>query len=298
MKNETKELSVIQKIETTLQDKLPQFINGDAGKYIKSVLLEITKSKSDPKKNLSVCSPLSILTAVKQAVDLGLEIDGRKHGHLIKRNVNIGTKENPKWVAECTFQVGYTGFIYSLKREIPDANIVVNLVKQGDIFTIKRDNDIEEYTHTIKDPFAGEDKIIGGYCYISFTLGNRKIAKIEAMSKIEIEKIKACAVSDTIWNRWYEEKAKVAIIRRACKVIFAGLNNEGIKKLLEHDNKDYDLNQEVKQEVKQELKIINDLPKVDFEAEDEVVEKQETALTQEEIDAIKAEEFRVAKEGE
>lgn len=47
-----------------------------------------------------------------------------------------------------------------------------------------------------------------------------------------------------------------------------------------------------------ELKIINDLPKVDFEVEDEVVEKQETALTQEEIDAIKAEEFRVAKEGE
>ena len=34
------------------------------------------------------------------------------------------------------------------------------------------------------------------------------------------------------------------------------------------------------------------------QAEDKVVEKQETALTQEEIDAIKAEEFRVAKEGE
>lgn len=64
--------------------------------------------------------------------------------------------------------------------------------------------------------------------------------------------------------------------------------------LVNKDNENFDLNQEAKQEPK----IINDLPKVDFEAEDEVVEKQETALTQEEIDAIKAEEFRVAKEGE
>lgn len=290
MKETKTELTTIQKIENTLLDKLPQLINGDANKYIKSVLLEITKSKSDPKKDLSVCSPLSILSAVKQAIDLGLEIDGRKHGHLIKRNVNVGTKENPKWVAECTFQVGYTGFIYSLKREIPDANIVVNLVKQGDILTIKKDDDIETYTHTLKDPFAGQDKIIGGYCYISFTLGDRKIAKIEAMSKNEIDKIKGCAISDTIWNKWYEEKAKVAIIRRACKVIFAGLNSEKINKLLEQDNQDYDLNQEVKQEPK----IINDLPKVNFEETIDAVDE----ITEEEKLAIKAEELRLAKEGE
>lgn len=282
MKNETKELSVIQKIETTLLDKLPQFYNGDANKYIKSVLLEITKSKSDPKKDLSVCSPLSILTAVKQAIDLGLEIDSRQHCHLVKYGNNA------------QLQVGYRGFIYAIKRAYPDANIVVNLVKEGDIFSIKRNGDIEEFTHTIKDSFAGQDKIIGGYCYISFTLGNRKIAKVEAVSKEEINKIKGSAKQDFIWKAWFEEKAKVAIIRRGCKVIFAGLNNDLLDNLVNKDNENFDLNQETKSEPK----IINDLPKVDFEAEEEAVEKQETALTQEDIDAIKAEEFRIAKEGE
>ena len=282
MKNETKGLSVIQKIETTLLDKLPQFYNGDANKYIKSVLLEIAKSKSDSKKDLSVCTPLSILTAVKQAVDLGLEIDSRQHCHLIK------------YGDSAQLQVGYRGFIYAIKRAYPDANIVVNLVKEGDIFSIKKDGDIEEYTHTIKDPFAGQDKIIGGYCYISFTLGNRKIAKVETVSKEEINRIKGSAKQDFIWKAWFEEKAKVAIIRRGCKVIFAGLSNDLLDNLVNKDNENFDLNQETKSEPK----IINDLPKVDFEAEDEVVEKQETALTQEEIDAIKAEEFRVAKEGE
>jgi hypothetical protein len=162
------------------------------------------------------------------------------------------------------------------------------------IFSIKKDGDIEEYTHTLKDPFAGQDKIIGGYCYISFTLGNRKIAKIETVSKTEIINIRKSAKQDFIWKDWFEEKAKVAIIRRGCKVIFAGLNNEQIDNLVNKDNENFDLNQETKSEPK----VINDLPKVDFEVENEVVEEQEATLTQEEIDAIKAEEFRVAKEGE
>lgn len=281
MKETKTELTTIQKIENTLLDKLPQFYNGDANKYIKSVLLEITKSKSDPKKDLSVCTPLSILTAVKQAVDLGLEIDSRQHCHLIK----YGTSAQ--------LQVGYRGFIYAIKRVYPDANIVVNLVKEGDIFSIKKDGDIEEFTHTIKDPFAGQNKIIGGYCYISFTLGNRKIAKVEAVSKEEIDKIKGCAKQDFIWKAWFEEKAKVAIIRRGCKVIFAGLNNELLDNLINRDNQDYDLNQEVKQETK----IINDLPKVDFEDEGDIEYTPEQIKEMEEAEK-KAEEFRRAKEGE
>lgn len=293
MKETKTELTTIQKIENTLLDKLPQFINGDANKYIKSVLLEITKSKSDPKKDLSVCSPLSILTAVKQAIDLGLEIDSRQHCHLVKRNINKGTKDKPNWVAECCFQVGYRGFIYAIKRAYPDANIVVNLVKESDIFTIKKDGDIEEYTHTIKAPFAGQDKIVGGYCYISFNINGRKIAKIETVSKDELLKIKKVAKTTDIWDAWFEEKAKVAIIRRSCKVIFAGLNNVLLDKLINRDNQDYDLNQEVKQEPK----IINDLPKVNFEDEGDIEYTPEQIKEMEEAEK-KAEEFRRAKEGE
>lgn len=285
MKNENKELTAIQKIENILQDKLPQFINGDANKYIKSVLLEITKSKSDPNKDLSKCSPLSILTAVKQAADLGLEIDSRQHCHLVKYGNNVH------------LQVGYRGFIYAIKKTYPDANIVVNLVKEGDTFTVKKEGDIEEYKHTYGNPFAGQDKIIGGYCYISFTLGYRKVAKIETLSKEEINKIKGSAKQDFIWKAWFEEKAKVAIIRRGCKVIFAGLNNELLDNLINRDNQDYDLNQEVKQE----SKIINDLPKVDFndENEDEIVYTPEQLKEIEEAEIKrKAEELRLAKEGE
>lgn len=286
MKNEITKVKPIDEIKGILQQKLPEFITGDSNKYINSVLLEITKSKMDPKKDLSVCTPLSILTAVKQAVDLGLEIDSRQHCHLIKYGNNA------------QLQVGYRGFIYAIKRAYPDANIVVNLVKEGDVFSIKKDGDIEEYTHTYKDPFAGQDKIVGGYCYISFTLGNRKISKVEAVSKEEINKIKGSAKQDFIWKAWFEEKAKVAIIRRGCKVIFAGLNNELIDNLVNKDNEDYDLNQEPKQEPR----IINDLPKVQLDEEEvelELTPEQQKELEEaEKMVAKNAEKLRKEMEGE
>lgn len=286
MKNEITKVKPIDEIKGILQQKLPEFITGDSNKYINSVLLEITKSKADPKKDLSVCTPLSILTAVKQAVDLGLEIDSRQHCHLIKYGNNA------------QLQVGYRGFIYAIKRAYPDANIVVNLVKEGDVFSIKKDGDIEEYTHTYKDPFAGQDKIVGGYCYISFTLGNRKISKVEAVSKEEINKIKGSAKQDFIWKAWFEEKAKVAIIRRGCKVIFAGLNNELIDNLVNKDNEDYDLNQEPKQEPR----IINDLPKVQLDEEEvelELTPEQQKELEEaEKMVAKNAEKLRKEMEGE
>jgi phage RecT family recombinase len=283
----TKELAPIKKIETTLSEKLPQFFSGDSNKYIKSVLLEITKSASDPKKDLTACSPLSILTAVKQAVDLGLEIDSRQHCHLVKYGTGV------------QLQVGYRGFIYAIKRTYPDANIVVNLVKEGDVFTVRKGGDIEEFTHTIKDPFAGQDKIVGGYCYISFTLGNRKIAKIETVSKDEINKIKGSAKQDFIWKAWFEEKAKVAIIRRGCKVIFAGLNNEMLDNLVNKDNENFDFNQETKQEPK----VINNLPPVNFEDDGDIVYTPEQLKEIEEAEKKaeiekKAQELKLAKEGE
>ena len=266
-KNKTS-ISINQKsIEAELLKELSKFYSGDANKYIKSIMIEMEKSKSDKAKNLFDCTPLSIVTSVKKAIDLGLEIDGRGNGHLVKRSVNVGTKNSPNFINECVFQIGYAGFIYAIKRALPDANIVVNLVKEGDILQISKSCDIEEYSHKVNDPFAGEDKIIGAYCYISFTLDGKKIAKIETMSKNEIDKIKSCAKTDFIWQKWYGEKAKVAVIRRACKILFAGLNNENLNKIIEKDDEDYNL-----EEIKEEPKIIENLPVIDFEEENNKVE--------------------------
>jgi phage RecT family recombinase len=285
----TKELTTTKEIEKTLLEKLPQFYSGDANKYIKSVLLEIVKSKSDPDKDLSKCTPSSIFTAVKQAVDLGLEVDARQHCHLVKHGNSA------------MLRIGYRGYIHKIKEHYPDANFVVGLVRSGDTFSINKTDENDSFTHKEANPFDSSlNNIIGGYCYITYTLGGRKISRITTMSKSEIDKIKDVAKMKAIWNTWFEEKARVAIIRRACKLIFAGLT----QKLDEFNNDEFDLNKP-----KQEPIIINDLPPADFgepETIDQPETKSESELTAEEIDSInkaededlKKNEYKRAKDGE
>lgn len=234
-----------EKIRDNLTERLKKDLQGnpDADRYIKSVMIEILKTTNDAKKDLTQCTTLSIYNAIKKAIDLGLEIDARQHCHLVKYNDNAD------------LQIGYRGFIYAIKREYPDANIIVNLVREGATLEIIGEGDNVSYIHKNTNPFANGN-ILGGYCYISYTLGNRKVSKIEVINKDELDKIKSKAKQDFIWNQWYEEKCKVAIIRRACKIIFAGLNNTLLNNMIDVDNHDYDLQKEP--EVKP--KIIDDLP--------------------------------------
>lgn len=235
--------SKLEQLKTEFEKKLPLFIGNKTNceKYVKSVLFELNKI---PDEHLLRCSNQSILEAVKTAIDLELEIDSRQHCHLILFN------------GKAQLLVGYRGFIYAIKRVYSDANIVVNLVRANDTFIVKRGNDIDEYSHVVSDPFDNNiDSMRGGYCYISLNIGDRKVAKIETMSKNEILKARSIAKTSKIWDNWFEEKAKVVILKRACKILFAGLNNEMINKLINKDNEDYNLNEE-----KKEVKVIDDLP--------------------------------------
>jgi len=227
----------LQLIENNLNNSalLKSELGTNHSKYVISVLNEIRKTIGDDKKDLSKCTPLSIESAIKQACDLQLEIDGRQHCHLIKYGSNA------------TLQIGYRGFIYAIKRAYPDANIDCKLVYEGDLFVVKSEGDTTTYSLEISNPFAPRDKIIGGYCHISYTLGGRLVSFCETMSLAEINKIKGKAKQDFIWKEWFEEKAKVAIIRRACKIHFSGIQQ--IEKITEFDNQDYDLEKVVNPEI-------------------------------------------------
>jgi recombination protein RecT len=211
---------------------LKNILSEDLEKYATNIVAEIAKTRGDDKKDLSKCSADSIVSAIKQACDLNLTIDSRQHCHLIKYG-NVAQ-----------LQIGYRGFIYSIKRAYQDANIDVQLVYEGDDFKLIKEGDVTTYSLTRNNPFAAKDKIIGGFCYISYKLGDRLVSFCETMSIDEINKIKGCAKQDFIWKAWFEEKAKVAIIKRACKIHFSGIN-ENISQISEYDNQEYDLSKNI-----------------------------------------------------
>lgn len=232
MTNEIKKIN-----QNTLETKLlssaildSALQNKNKEKYIKSVVFEIRK------KGLENCDIASIITSIKTACDLGLEIDSRQHCHLIQ------------YGNQAQLQVGYQGYIYTLKKHFPNLDIKVGIVKKGDLFEVKKFNNNDEFKHEIKNPFGKKEDIEGIYCYIS----NGNLSNITLMSLDEINKIKSKAKTQTIWAEWYEQMAIKAIIKRACKINFAGI----VDNLNEVDNEDFDLE---KKEEKQ-IKVINDLP--------------------------------------
>lgn len=228
----------LQLIENGLNNSelLKVQLGSNHNKYVISVLNEIKKTANDDKKSLVNCTPDSIISAIKQACDLQLEIDARQHCHLVKYGNNA------------TLQVGYRGFIYAIKRAYPDANIDCKLVYKGDVFTIRSEGDTTTFSLEVKDAFSrSQADVIGGYCHISYTVGNRLVSFCETMSLADINKIKGKAKQDFIWKEWFEEKAKVAIIRRACKIHFSGIQQ--IEQITEFDNQDYDLEKVVEVEI-------------------------------------------------
>lgn len=229
----TKELTGLELIKNTIFNSpvLQTILGVDLQKYGTEIVAEIGKTRGTD-ADLTICNPFSIVAAIKKACDLKLTIDGRQHCHLIKygKDVNL--------------QIGYRGFVYAIKRAYSDANIDVQLVYKGDEFKLIKEGDTTTYSLVRSNPFATEQDIVGGFCYISYTLGDRLVSFCETMSITEINKIKGCAKQDFIWKKWFEEKAKVAIIKRACKIHFSGINDE-IQKISEFDNQEYDLEKEV-----------------------------------------------------
>ena len=86
---------------------------------------------------------------------------------------------------------------------------------------IVREKDIFEYNgalampkHTITNPFneAERGQPVGVYC-IAITHEDRTICDL--MSWQEVLKIKAAAKTQMVWDKWTEEMAKKALIKRA-----------------------------------------------------------------------------------
>lgn len=250
----------------TLQGMLGVNLN----KYVLNVITEISKTRGDKNGDLTLCTPESIVESIKKAVDLKLEIDGRQHCHLIK----YGSK--------ATLQIGYRGLVYSIKRAFPDANIDAQLVYAGDEFTLEKQGDRTTYFLKRNNIFAKKEEIIGGFCYISYTINGKEVSFCETMSIEEIQKVKGVAKQHSVWNAWFEEKAKVALIKRACKIHFAGINE--VQEVIEYDNQESELKEKIV-----EAEIVEDVINQEQALELEELAKKAGLANQQVCDSYKIE---------
>ena len=88
--------------------KFQAILGKSANSYVQSVIIAAADGK------LAECTEQSVVRAALRAASLGLSCDpAQKEAQLIPRGKNVGTKDNPRWVKEASFEPHYLG-LYKL----------------------------------------------------------------------------------------------------------------------------------------------------------------------------------------
>lgn len=178
---------------------------------------------------LQDCDRMSIVAAVIQASELGLEPGGAlQHGYLIPyKNKKTNTRE-------CQFQPSYRGLIELARRSGKLKSIAARVVYDKDIFSLVYTGDRPNYKH---EPYFGNDpgevKLV--YCVASL---EGDALEFEAMTLPQIEEIRKRSQSgdEGPWKTDWSEMAKKTVIKRLLKRL--PMSTE-LSTAIEIDNSDY-----------------------------------------------------------
>lgn len=191
--------------------------------FANSVMAEIKKTQGDPKKDLTVCAPDSIVRSMIDAARFRLHIDARQYAHLVK----FGNA--------ATLMIGYRGYLAKIKEHYPDADFIVEPVYKGDELSIWEEDGNQHYKLVKKSVFNdGESNFDGILFAVTYTDKGRLIRKVNAVPRARIARARGAAKQDFVWKSDYIEKAKAAAIKASCKVMFSAI--QGLQDMIRYDN--------------------------------------------------------------
>lgn len=134
--------------------------------------------------------------------------------------------------------VTYHGYKNKVKQSYPDAKFDVQLVREGDTFSVSKKSGHIEYDHQIGDAFDDEKPIKGAYCVI--TIDGRDY--FEALGKKDYTEMQNSSKQSFLWKKWESEFWLKSVIKRACKRHFYDV----VKDIDLQDNEDYGIAEQVK----------------------------------------------------
>jgi len=192
-----------EKKKSLIAQALPKTITPDRLIGIFTMIL-----RSSPK--LLECTQNSLIAAVIQTVQLGLQPGNIGHIHLVPF-LNKGK-------LECQLIIGFKGFVELVNRSGQATILYAEVVYEKDQFEYEQGlNPILKHKPATGD--RGEK--IGVYCVAKNLLANEKV--FIYLQKEDIEKIKKASKSQqseySPWNTWPEEMWKKSAVKRISKLL-------------------------------------------------------------------------------
>lgn len=190
-------LDLIEKQKTAIARALPKHLSAD-----RLTRILVTEVRRNPK--LAQADPTSLLGAVMQAAQLGLEPGPLGHAYLVPR-YNGKTK-----TTDVTLQIGYRGYIDLARRSGQIVSIVAREVCEGDHFEFEYGTD-ERILH--KPALKGRGD---AYAYYGVALLSDGGRVVHVMSREDVEKFRnrSQAKDSGPWATDYDAMSKKTVIRR------------------------------------------------------------------------------------
>lgn len=153
---------LFEEMKPAIQQAIPQHMTPD-----RLLRIATTSIRTNPK--LKICSPESLLGAVMQCAQLGLEPSILGHAYLIPyKNKKKDDNGKEYWVDEAQFQIGYKGLIELARRTGQISSIMAQAVHVKDEFEYEYGIN-EKLKHVPADDARGE--VIKYYAYAKFKDG-------------------------------------------------------------------------------------------------------------------------------
>ena len=204
---------LIQMIESrrdAIAEVLPEGMS--VNRFVKVAVVAVTKNPA-----LLDCTPISVLTAIMDAAELGLEPTGSlSRAWLVPQRVNVAKKgQAPKYELQAQLRIGYMGLGDLARNSGVISKMETRLVFKGDYFKARYGTDPgidHEPTFDTDDP-ADIEK---AYAVAYFKDGS---IKMDVMKKSTIDGIRARAPGNNSgpWSTDYGEMARKTVARRLAK---------------------------------------------------------------------------------
>lgn len=197
-----------------LVDLLPD--QAAADRFRRVVIQALTKNPE-----LLECTPDSVVLSVFEAAAQGLEPTGPAGGaHLVPYNVNVGTKDRPRYEKRAQLIPDYRGVIRLVTK--PDSEIAsmeARVVKEGDEFTYQLGTDA--WVNHVPALDAGRSAKATTHVYSVARLrrGGTPLIDVEDRAGIERVQKRGRQGGFTPWTTDWDEMAKKTIIKRHAKVL-------------------------------------------------------------------------------
>lgn len=211
-----------QKVDTALEVRkyleapttvaqMRQLIPQMAAKYLTPErVVRIVHGAVSRSPQLLACEPRSIVVAVMDALQLGLEPGGPlKHAYLVPyKNGKTGR-------LEAQMMIGYMGLVTLAKRAEAITACAAECVYPGDEFVVELGSEMKVVHRPRLDGRADTSLIKGAYAWVRLADGQ---IMVEYLTREQIERVRAASKAGASehgpWSQWWDMMARKTAIRR------------------------------------------------------------------------------------